>query len=202
MKNLTIAFMAAMALMSFGCKKKGGAGEAMAKMEEFKNEMCKCKDAPCAEKVSKDMMDWGQKMSKDQKEPPKMSDDDQKKAAKITEEMTKCMQTAMGTGGAMGGGTPEPAAGSATGSGDTAGAAPAAGGGDLPAECNDYKAAIEKLASCDKMPQQARDALKNAFDQASAGWASMPAEAKANLATACKAGTDAVMQSAKATCGW
>ena len=76
------------------------------------------------------------------------------------------------------------------------------GANGLPAECDDYKAAIDKLASCDKMPQQARDALKNAYDQASAGWANLPAEAKANLATACKAGADAVMQSAKATCGW
>ena len=84
---------------------------------------------------------------------------------------------------------------------DDKGAAPAAAG-DLPAECNDYKAAIEKLASCDKMPQQARDALKQAYDQASAGWANLPAESKAGLATACKAGADAVMQSAKTTCGW
>jgi hypothetical protein len=80
-------------------------------------------------------------------------------------------------------------------------AAPAAAG-DLPAECNEYKASIEKLASCDKMPQQARDALKQAYDQASAGWANLPAEAKANLATACKAGTDAVTTSAKQVCGW
>jgi hypothetical protein len=80
-------------------------------------------------------------------------------------------------------------------------AAPAAAG-DLPAECNEYKASIDKLASCDKMPQQARDALKQAYDQASAGWANLPAEAKANLATACKAGTDAVTTSAKQVCGW
>ena len=79
------------------------------------------------------------------------------------------------------------------GAGDTA--APAAAG-DLPAECNDYKAAIEKLQSCDKMPKEARDAMKTAFDGASAGWANLPAEAKASLATACKAGADAVKQSA------
>ena len=84
---------------------------------------------------------------------------------------------------------------------DDKGAAPAAGG-DLPKECQDYKAAIEKLASCDKLPQASRDALKQAYDQASAGWANLPAESKAGLATACKAGADAVMQSAKATCGW
>ncbi len=80
-------------------------------------------------------------------------------------------------------------------------AAPAAAG-DLPAECNDYKAAIDKLASCDKLPQQAKDALKQAYDQASTGWANLPAEGKAALKDACKAGADAVMTSAKATCGW
>src|SRR5438874_12705259 len=38
---------------------------------------------------------------------------------------------------------------------DDKGAAPmAAPAGDLPKECGDYKAAIEKLSSCDKMPQQ------------------------------------------------
>src|SRR5258705_8016998 len=130
MKNLTIAFMAAMALMSFGCKKKGGAGEAMAKMEDFKNDMCKCKDSKCAEDVSKKMMEWGQAQSKDQKEPPKMSDEDQKKAAAITKEMTDCMQKAMGTGGAM----EPPPAGSAERSG--AAMAPPASAGDPPAECN------------------------------------------------------------------
>jgi hypothetical protein len=95
--------------------------------------------------------------------------------------------------------TPDKAAApAATGS---AAAAPAAAG-NLPAECNEYKAAIDKLSACDKMPQQARDALKQAYDQASAGWANLPAEAKANLATACKAGADAVMTSAKQVCGW
>jgi hypothetical protein len=100
--------------------------------------------------------------------------------------------------------TPDQAAPAAAGTPAAAtdkAAAPAAAG-DLPAECNEYKASIDKLASCDKMPQQARDALKQAYDQASAGWANLPAEAKANLATACKAGTDAVTTSAKQVCGW
>lgn len=75
-----------------------------------------------------------------------------------------------------------------------------AAAGDLPAECNDYKAAIEKLSTCDKMPKESRDAMKSAFDQASTSWAGLPAEAKASLATACKAGADAVKQSASAMC--
>src|SRR5689334_16962526 len=48
MNKLMIAFAATMALASFGCKKKagtGGSGEAMAKMTEFKDKMCACKDA-------------------------------------------------------------------------------------------------------------------------------------------------------------
>jgi hypothetical protein len=131
----------------------------------------------------------------------KTMDEMEKCESKLTPDqkknMDKAMSEAMGMGGGghdMDKGAEAPAAGSA--------APAAAGGGDLPAECNDYKAAIEKLSTCDKMPQQARDALKNAYDQASAGWANLPAEAKANLATACKAGADAVMQSAKQVCGW
>ena len=77
--------------------------------------------------------------------------------------------------------------------------------GDLPTECNDYKAMIEKLASCDKMPQQSRDALKQGYDAMSQGWAnigSMPAEAKKAMADGCKQGTDALKQAAGAMCGW
>ncbi len=84
---------------------------------------------------------------------------------------------------------------------DDKAAAPAAAG-DLPQECQDYKAAIEKLSTCDKMPQQARDAMKQGFETASAAWANLPADQKAALATGCKAGVDAVNQSAKAVCGW
>jgi hypothetical protein len=118
--------------------------------------------------------------------------DDAAKTDNTAEKKTAEAPAAAGTA------TAPAAAGAATA---TAPAAPAAAG-NLPTECNDYKAAIDKLSSCDKMPQQARDALKQAYDQASAGWASLPAEAKANLATACKAGTDAVTTSAKQVCGW
>jgi len=189
MKKMTFAFVCALAVVSLGaCKKKGGggAGEAMAKMSEFKDEMCKCKEAKCAQDVSDKMTKWSQDQAGKQKEPAKMSDADQKKAQSIGEEMGKCMQTAMGA----------PAAAPA------AGAAPAAAGGDLPAECAEYKAAVEKLATCDKLPAASRAALKKSFDDASASWASMPAEQKAGLSTSCKAGTEAVMSSAKTPCGW
>ncbi|HUS27137.1 MAG TPA: hypothetical protein VMZ53_01465 [Kofleriaceae bacterium] len=129
MKKLTLAMMVAMAFVSFGCKKKAGSdsANAMAKMQEFADEMCKCKDAKCAQDVSDKMTKWGQEQSKNQKEPPKMNEADTAKAQEIGKKMGECMTKAMGAGGAMGGGTPE--AGSAT---PTEGsAAPAAGSGDM-----------------------------------------------------------------------
>jgi len=81
-------------------------------------------------------------------------------------------------------------------------ATPAAATGELPAECAEYKASIEKLASCDKLPQATRDALKQAFDQAAGAWASVPAEGKAAQGTACKTAVEAVKQAAATTCGW
>jgi hypothetical protein len=70
--------------------------------------------------------------------------------------------------------------------------------GDLPAECGEYKAAIEALAKCDKLPQATRDALKQSYEQTSTAWATVPAEGKAALGTACKSAADAVKQSAAA----
>ena len=61
MKNLTIAFIATASLFAVGaCKKKGGgdAGEAVAKMTEFKDQMCACKDKACADKVKEEFMGW------------------------------------------------------------------------------------------------------------------------------------------------
>lgn len=80
-------------------------------------------------------------------------------------------------------------------------AAPVAAG-ELPTECTAYKAAIDKLASCDKLPAASRDALKQAYDAASTQWANLPAEQKTTLATGCKAAVDAIEQTAAQTCGW
>lgn len=225
MKKISIAFVTTLSLLAFaGCKKKGGGGDCDSTVNSAVDRMIdqQMKEGMKDEKVTPEMKKMAEDMANQMK--PKMKaamskscKDDKWSAdmlkcmddAKTMDEMEKCekmltpdqkknMDKAMNDAMGMGGGhdmdkAPEAPAGSA---------AAAEGGGDLPAECNDYKAAIEKLASCDKMPQQARDALKNAYDQASAGWANLPAEAKANLATACKAGADAVMQSAKSVCGW
>lgn len=92
MKNLSIAILAALSLLSFaGCKKKGGS-DAIAKITEFKDQMCKCADKACAEKVTEAMSKWTQEMAKEGAEKnAKMSEEDTKKAQAVSEEMTKCM---------------------------------------------------------------------------------------------------------------
>jgi hypothetical protein len=198
MNKLTFVIVALFAFGAVaGCKKKGGdngAAAAIAKMSEFKDEMCKCKDAKCAQDVSDKMMKWGQEQSANKKEPPKMSDADQKKATAIGEEMGKCMQTAMAA---------TPAAGSDTAPAGSAGSAePTASADGLPVECAEYKAQVEKLKLCEKLPPKAKDALIKAYNDASAGWKDMPAGAKAGLNTSCKAGTEALAVAAKEACGW
>jgi hypothetical protein len=68
----------------------------MAKMQEFADKMCACKDAKCAQDVSDEMTKWGQEMSKEMDEPPKMSEEDTEKAMNIGKRMGDCMVKAMG----------------------------------------------------------------------------------------------------------
>ncbi|MEO8553570.1 MAG: hypothetical protein ABI678_26535, partial [Kofleriaceae bacterium] len=73
---------------------------------------------------------------------------------------------------------------------------------NLPPACAMYKAAIDRLATCDGVAQASRDAMKQAFDQASAMWTSLPAAEARSLAPACKAGTDAILVAFSACGGW
>jgi hypothetical protein len=116
MKKISIAFLAAMSLASFGCK-KGGAGQAIAKMGEFKDKMCACKDKACTEKVTEEMTKWGQEQAKGGDKDAKVSEEDTKKMAAVTEEMTKCMTKIMTDAAGAPGGAPP------------AGGTPPAGGG-------------------------------------------------------------------------
>jgi hypothetical protein len=74
--------------------------------------------------------------------------------------------------------------------------------GNLPAECADYKAMVEKLATCEKMPKESRDALKQSFDAAAPTWANVTPETKATVAESCKKGAEALKAAAASTCGW
>jgi hypothetical protein len=86
---------------------------------------------------------------------------------------------------------------------DAPAAAPVPLGKDgLPIVCGDWKAAIDKLSACSAMPQNARDSLIAVYKDASRDWGQLPADAKRNLIVVCRAGADAVLKGAKATCGW
>ena len=132
MKNLSIAIIAALSLLSFaGCKKSGGGSNAIAKMGEFKDQMCKCTDKACADKVAEAMTKWTQEFAKEAggDKAAKPSEEDTKKTTQIMEEYTKCQGKAMQAGA-----TPPaaPAAPAGDKPADPAAAAPPAG--DKPAE--------------------------------------------------------------------
>src|SRR5690349_7638312 len=112
MNKLTFAFVAALSLASFGCKKSGGgaAKEALAKMQGFQKQMCNCKDKGCADKVNEEMSKWGTEMAKnagankDEKPDPDLA----KKTADVMGKYTECMTKLMMAG------TPGPGSGSDT----------------------------------------------------------------------------------------
>jgi hypothetical protein len=80
---------------------------------------------------------------------------------------------------------------------------PVATGSDgMPIVCGEWKAAIDKLETCATIPQNARDSLIAVYKDASRDWGQLPADAKRNLITVCRAGADAVLKGAKVTCGW
>ncbi|MEO7729768.1 MAG: hypothetical protein ABIY55_02265, partial [Kofleriaceae bacterium] len=106
MTKISIAFLAAVSLASFGCPKKNGGAESVGKLGDFKERMCACKDKTCSDKVSEDMARWGQEAAKSGADKAVVSEVDAKTLADITQEMTACMTRIMTEAG----GTATPAA--------------------------------------------------------------------------------------------
>ncbi|HTJ42159.1 MAG TPA: hypothetical protein VL463_08685 [Kofleriaceae bacterium] len=205
----------AIAVGALGLMAACGGGD-KGKMKKMKEAMCACKDAACVDKVQKDYADFMKSMEEKYKGDKKPDED----MMKIGEEMAKCMSDAMagGAGGASdtgAGSASASGAGSASASGsaaasgsDTASGSAAASGGTASAdtgvpECDDYLKAFDKYMSCDKIPQQAKDASKSGIEQMKQGWAmlkdpNVPAEAKKAAGDACKQAVDALKQSASA----
>ncbi|HUS27136.1 MAG TPA: hypothetical protein VMZ53_01460 [Kofleriaceae bacterium] len=194
MKTLTCG-LALMLAVAAGCKGNSkSSGDGLAKLSGFKDEMCRCKDAACAQDVSSKMTTWTQEQAKGD-HAGKLSDSDTAKAQKISDELGACMAKAMTA--TAGGGS------AAVGSAGSAAPVDPAAFKDLPQDCLDYRATVDKLASCgDKLPADVRDTLKQRFDESVQGWAKLPPEAKKSLGPACKAGVQAVEANAKAQCGW
>jgi hypothetical protein len=139
MKKIAIAFLAVTSLAAFGCKKKGGAGEAMEMMKKYKTDLCACKDhdLDCGKKATdtyqKAMADWAAKNTGDKGDTSAKPDPEMEK---VTTEVADCSKRVMtpdmgaaggaaGGAAAAGGGAADPAA--------AGGAAPAGGGSADPA---------------------------------------------------------------------
>jgi hypothetical protein len=65
-------------------------GTLLAKVTEFRDQICACKDKPCTEHVLQAMTQWSQEMVKANPEGPKLSEEGIKKITAISEDLTKC----------------------------------------------------------------------------------------------------------------
>ena len=76
---------------------------------------------------------------------------------------------------------------------------------DLPDSCQQYTTVMEKVMTCDKLPQASRDAMKQALDAMKSGWAgyaTMPQAAKDAMSTGCQQAVEAMNQAMASICGW
>lgn len=194
--------VAAVAMVVVGaCKDKGGgtrASDAVAKMTSFKTAMCACTDEACAKRVSEEMAAWGREQPANN---PAMSVDDQKQANEIGRELGDCLLRAMAKRDGSAG-SAAPPAGSAAAPASSPPPATTVAPSGLPTECDEYKAAVTKLQTCEGMAKQARETLVKGYEEAATRWATLAEESRAALASACAGGTEAVMAAAKTQCGW
>lgn len=60
-------------------------------MARFRDEMCKCADRPCVDRVVEDMTQWSQEMARTRGGNARLSEDDIPTATEIADGMAKCM---------------------------------------------------------------------------------------------------------------
>ncbi|MBA3452539.1 MAG: hypothetical protein H0T42_05510 [Deltaproteobacteria bacterium] len=68
---------------------------AFAKMEQFANEMCRCTDRTCADRVQASLTQWAQEMAKQDSEPTKPTEADMKRMTEVGQQYAECMTKAM-----------------------------------------------------------------------------------------------------------
>ena len=144
MNKIAIAFLAAVSLASFGCKKKGG-GEAMEAMKKYKTDLCACKDhdIECGKKASDAYM---KSQSENAGKAADMSAKPDPDMEKLQTEIADCTKRVMTPDtGAAGGAAGTPPAGGAAPAGGSDNAAPPAGGA-APAAGSDGSAAAPAAA--------------------------------------------------------
>lgn len=72
---------------------------------------------------------------------------------------------------------------------------------DFPAECNDYRAVVDKMNACDKFGSQ-KQQLADTFAKSWEAWSKLPADGRASLATSCKTAADSIRKIGAGACGW
>ncbi|CAN5913284.1 hypothetical protein BH11MYX2_BH11MYX2_09490 [soil metagenome] len=193
MKNLALLA----ALLGVGCSKKsdhpsaGSGADALAQVAALKDRLCACKDKDCATKVHAEYVQWGLDMTKsgtDQRPDEAMA----KKMTEVSMAYGDCLAKSMSAGPVV----PSPPA-PAEATGQQADPIPFSGSTGIP-ECDDYKATVDKLAACDKLPAATRSIMKDSLGQAMLAIRSLPADGKQSAATACVMGADGIKQSARA----
>ena len=68
----------------------------------------------------------------------------------------------------------------------------------VPESCRTYAGILERLMSCDRMPQAARDAMHQGYETLRQSWTSLDGNARAAADEGCRAAADAVKQTATA----
>ena len=176
------------------CETTAREGDEVTMLDQMEDAMCACKDAPCTDSVEHQYKAfWDRELKKYRDAKPTAQ------VMKIAERMGTCEERAREASGAPShGGTgldhtggdwhpaPPPGSDSAGGDGTTG-----------IAECDAYLHAVEAYAACDKVPQEARDAVKESIDaikqSAQVAKASGDDAVKA-VADSCKQGADAIAQ--------
>lgn len=167
-----------------GSAATGTESPVVAELHGLRDDACACKDAACTDAVQKKFETLMEKY-KDYK--PEGTDAEL--AGKYAEGMMECLMK-----GATGATPPADPP-----SGDTATAAPAGSTG-FPS-CDAYVAAMEKLATCDALPEDSRKATKDGIVQMRKAWSQMggmPEDAKKQTDDACKQGLQALTEGARA----
>jgi hypothetical protein len=84
-----------------------GSDAALAKLDEFADDMCACVDRTCVDGVTQEITRWSQEM-KDEYKDLKPTDEETAQATRSMERLSKCMTAAMSAGPPLTPGPPPP----------------------------------------------------------------------------------------------
>ena len=174
-----------------GCESTAREGDEVTMLGKMEDAMCACKDGACVDGVQKEYKPFMAREDEKYRGDTKPS----AQLLKMAEHMQECAvrayeasgdKPANGTGldHTAGNWHPAPPPGS-----DSAGE----GGTGVP-ECDAYLRAVDRYLQCDKIPQEARDAMKDSIEQQREAFRAAGSAA----ADGCREASDAIKQTADA----